>query len=277
MRLCRFDDDRLGWVADGVVRDVTAVLARLPAVRWPLPSADPLWRDLAGLRAPLEEAARRAPPVPLGEVRLRSPVARPGKILAIRRNRGNGTSARPDVFLKATSAVAGPAEGIRLPSLGRACDCELEVALIIGRSTATLPPGNPLATVAGCCLALDLAVAGDEDRGLRKSADTFCVLGPWVSELADLPDLRSMALALSVDGALRQSGRLADQPFAAAQIVAYLASFMTLHPGDVVLAGCPAPPIGIAANSVLRACGTGLGEMEVRVHAAGGLGDSGLR
>lgn len=277
MRLCRFDDDRLGWVEDGSVRDVTAVLAQLPAVRWPLPAADPLWRDLAGLRAGLEESARRSPPIPPGHVRLRSPVARPGKILAVRRNRGGAAPARPDVFLKAPSAVAGPDDGIRLPSLGRACECELEVALVIGRSTASLPPGKALAAVAGCCLALDLAVAGDEDRGLRKSADTFCVLGPWFSELSDLPDLRSLALELSVDGVVRQSGRLADQPFAAAQIVAYLASFMTLHPGDVVLAGCPAPAIEVVANSVLRACGTGLGEMQVRVHAADGEREGGLR
>lgn len=270
MRLCRFDQDRLGWVEDGAIRDVTPVLGRLPALRWPLPDSDPLWGSLGALRASLEAEAGNAARIPAAEPRLRSPVARPGKILAVRRNRGAAAGPQPDVFLKAPSAVAGPGDGIRVPALGRRVECELELALVIGRIAASVTAGEALSAVAGCCLALDLAVAGDEDRGLRKSADTFCVLGPWVSELGDLPDLGELELVLAVNGEPRQRGSVGGQPFSPARVVSHLSSFVTLHPGDVVLAGCPAPAVEVAPGDLLEASGGSLGAMTVRVRGSGG-------
>lgn len=268
MRLCRFDDDRLGWVDGDGVRDVTGALDRLPSWRWPLPAADPLWAGLDALRAGILAAAARTAPVPLERVRLGCPVPRPGKILAVRRNRGPRAGDRPDVFLKAPSAVAGPADELRVPRLGRAVECELELALVIGRPTFAVPADEALAAVAGCCLALDLAVAGEEDRGLRKSLDGFCVLGPWVTEPSDLPALGSLELSLTVAGERRQGGRLGDQPFDAAAIVAYLASLMTLQPGDVLLTGCPSAAIVVQPGDVLQAACAALGDMQVEVRPA---------
>ncbi len=258
MRLCRFDDDQLGWVADGHVHDVSRVLERLPALRWPLPAGDPLIAALDELRAPLAAEAGRAAPIPLERVTLRSPVPRPGKIVAARRNRGESTSATPDLFLKASSSVAGPGDGIRPPPLARPIECELELAVVIG-------PGSPQPAIAGYCLALDLAVGGDEDRGLRKSADTFCILGPWLTTLEEAPDPASITLELEVAGELRQRGRIADQPFAPAQVVDYASRFVTLQPGDVILAGSPAPSSIVRPGEVLLSRSTGLGPMQTRV------------
>lgn len=262
MRLCLFDDDRLGWVANGAVRDVSRVLEQLPGVRWPLPSFDPLIAALDELRTPLAAAAERAEPIPLARVLLRAPVPRPGKIVAVRRNRGGAAGPVPELFLKAPSSVAGPGDGIRLPPLDRRVECELELALVIGA-------GHPQPAIAGFCLALDLAISGDEDRGLRKSADTFCILGPWLTTADDAPDPASLTLELEVAGQLRLQGRVADQPFTPPQVVAYASRFVSLRPGDVILAGCPAPSIGVGPGESLRARAGGLGEMRVRVLPAG--------
>lgn len=261
MKLCRFDDDRLGWVADGHVCDVSRVLERLPAVRWPLPAGDPLISALAGLRAPLAAEAARGAPVPIERVILRAPVPRPGKIVAVRRNRGEAAGAVPDLFLKASSSVAGPGDGIRPPPLGRPIECELELALVIGA-------GCSRPSIAGVCLALDLAVSGEEDRGLRKSAETFCILGPWLTTMDEAPDPATLALELEIAGELRQRGRIADQPFAPARVVDYVSRFVTLQPGDVILGGCPAPSTRIDAGDRLRARASGLAEMTVSVLAA---------
>lgn len=260
MKLCRFDDDRLGWVADGHVRDVSRVLQRLPAVRWPLPAGDPLIAALDALREPLAMEAARATPIPIERVVLRAPVPRPGKIVAVRRNRAGSSGAVPDLFLKASSSVAGPGDGIRPPPLGRPVECELELALVIGA-------GSPQPTIAGFCLALDLAVSGEEDRGLRKSADTFCILGPWLTTADEAPDPATLWLELEIAGELRQHGRIADQPFVPAQVLDYVSRFVTLLPGDLILGGSPAPSSVVRPGEFLLSRGSGLGHMQTRVQA----------
>ncbi len=131
MRLARYDDDRLGVVEGERVRDVSAVLERLPALRWPLPLGDVLIARLEDLRPEIARLAADAPAKPLAEVRLLSPVANPSKIIAAPVNyQKHLDEARADaaihhgaelktidhygLFLKANSALVGPGEGIRL-------------------------------------------------------------------------------------------------------------------------------------------------------------------
>src|SRR5262249_36341721 len=81
MKLCRYDDNRLGIVRGRQVHDVTPVLDRLPSVRWPLPLGDLLIGALPQLRAELERAADSASTIDIDKVRLLSPVANPTKII----------------------------------------------------------------------------------------------------------------------------------------------------------------------------------------------------
>src|SRR3954465_511008 len=81
MRLCRYNDNRLGVVKGAAVHDVTTVLDRLPAVRWPFPVGDQLIEALPRLRAAFDEAAARAPGKDIASVKLLSPVANPTKII----------------------------------------------------------------------------------------------------------------------------------------------------------------------------------------------------
>src|SRR5688500_18934950 len=82
MRLCRFDDDRLGVVDGAHVRDVTAALDVLPQPRYPLPGHDLLIANLDKVTARARALAADAPALPLASVRLLSPVANPGKLVA---------------------------------------------------------------------------------------------------------------------------------------------------------------------------------------------------
>jgi 2,4-didehydro-3-deoxy-L-rhamnonate hydrolase len=82
MHLCRFDDDKLGLVDGDVVCDVTEALDIVPTVRWPLPAGDPMIAQLDQLRKRIKQIAAEAPKYPLADVRLLSPVANPGKIMA---------------------------------------------------------------------------------------------------------------------------------------------------------------------------------------------------
>jgi len=65
MKLCRYDDDRLGVVREQTLYDVTAALDVLPQVRYPLPRVDPLIAHLAQVREAIERLLPTAKARPL--------------------------------------------------------------------------------------------------------------------------------------------------------------------------------------------------------------------
>ncbi len=81
MKICRFDDDRLGLVEGGQVADVTEALGAIPSSRWPAPHGDALIANLDAVRAGIERVSGTASRVPVTQVRLLSPVANPTKII----------------------------------------------------------------------------------------------------------------------------------------------------------------------------------------------------
>src|SRR5437016_13929501 len=81
MKICRFDDNRLGAVAEDGIRDVSEVLSKLPRVSYPFPRHDALVAHLDQLRPEIDKAAKSARPTPLEKVKLLSPLANPGKII----------------------------------------------------------------------------------------------------------------------------------------------------------------------------------------------------
>lgn len=265
MKLCRFDDDRLGLVRGACVHDVTAALEALPCVRWPLPRHDPLIARLPALRPAIEAQAGRSPPLPLHGRVLRSPVANAGKIIAARRNYPPGPAATADLFLKATSSVAGAGEGIDLGVSGRSCKHEIELAVVIGATAAAVDPGRAMACVAGYCIGLDMTLSGEEDRGLRKSADTFTILGPWLTTADEVPDTGVLEIELAVGGQVRQRGSTGDMLLGPAALISAASRLVTLHAGDILLTGSPAGAAPVIGGNVLDCRIGGLGSMQVAV------------
>jgi 2-keto-4-pentenoate hydratase/2-oxohepta-3-ene-1,7-dioic acid hydratase in catechol pathway len=72
-----------------------------------------------------------------------------------------------------------------------------------------------------------------------KGYDTFCPLGPWITTHQELDEVASLAIRTSLDGELRQDGNTKDLIFTIPEIVAYISSYTTLLPGDVILTGTP--------------------------------------
>src|SRR5215471_3777716 len=222
MRLARFDDNRLGLVDGDCLRDVTAALAVLPSVRYPVPQGDLL---IAQLDAVLNRACALAPAspvVPLNSVALRSPVANPGKVIGAPVNyqqhldevRGDAqlhhdnainSIHRAGLFLKAASSVVGAGDGVALAMLDRRTDHEIELAVVIGRRARHVSRVDALTYVAGYCIGLDITIRGSEERSLRKSIDSYTVLGPWLVTADDVGSPDDLDLCLSVNGDERQA------------------------------------------------------------------------
>ena len=168
MRLCRFGDGRLGVVDGVVVRDVTAALEVLPAYRYPLPTHDVVIANLGAVKARICQILKDAPVMPLADVRLLSPVANPGKIIAapvnyqahleevkvdpqLHQNKTGHTLTIQSaaLFLKATSSLVGAGEGIVIRHPDRRNDHEVELVVVIGRTADRVSKQHAMAHVAG--------------------------------------------------------------------------------------------------------------------------------
>jgi 2-keto-4-pentenoate hydratase/2-oxohepta-3-ene-1,7-dioic acid hydratase in catechol pathway len=285
MRLCRFDENRLGVVSGDALRDVTGALAKLPAVGYPFPLHDALIAHLERLRPEIERLAAQAEPRPLERVRLLSPVANPGKVIAAPVNykkhleealadkgihHGNLVQEihKAGMFLKAPSAVVGPGEGVRLVHLDRRNDHEVELAVVIGRQGRNIRKEDAMAHVAGYCIGLDMTIRGPEERSLRKSPDSYCVLGPWLATRDEIDDPGRLGVSLRVNDELRQEANTSDLILGVAELIAWGSSFYTLHPGDVLLTGTPQGVGPVRPGDVMSASIERIGTMRVAVSAA---------
>jgi 2-keto-4-pentenoate hydratase/2-oxohepta-3-ene-1,7-dioic acid hydratase in catechol pathway len=289
MKLCRFNNNRLGVVEGETVKDVTAALDALPQVRYPLPWHDPLIANLAGVAARARTLAADAPAVPLASVSLLSPVANPGKLIAAPVNyqkhldevRGDSqihhgnvahtiTIQSAGLFLKATSSLVGPGEGVALRKLDRRTDHEVELAVVIGTEARNVAAANALEYVAGYSIGLDITIRGSEDRSFRKSPDSYSVLGPWLVTADEIPDPGSLDLQIAVNGEQRQQSNTRYLILGVAELLELASSFYTLYPGDVIYTGTPEGVSPIEPGDHIVATIQRVGTMQVAVRAAEG-------
>jgi 2-keto-4-pentenoate hydratase/2-oxohepta-3-ene-1,7-dioic acid hydratase in catechol pathway len=290
MRLARFRNNGSGGPGVGMIdgdclRDVSAALDVLPSCRYPLPGIDLLVANLAGISDRIRTLLPSAPAIPLAEITLLAPVANPGKIVAApvnyqkhldevrgdeglhHQNQINGIH-KAGLFLKATSALAGAGEGIALRKLDRRNDHEVELAFVIGRTAQSVSRRDALNYVAGYAIGLDITIRGSEERSLRKSADSYAVLGPWLTTADEVGSPDDLELRLSVNGELRQCSRTSHLTFGVAALVEFASSFFTLYPGDVFFTGTPEGVGPIVPGDVIDAAIERVGSMQVHVRAA---------
>jgi 2,4-didehydro-3-deoxy-L-rhamnonate hydrolase len=282
MRLCRFDDNRLGLVeGDGargatLVRDVTAALNELPAYRYPFPPGDMLIANLERVSARARELAKSAAPIPIEALQLLSPVANPSKIIGAPMNYRTGQDEAAiaaamsiGLFLKANGSLAGPRDGIALRMMERQIDYEIELGVVIGKPASRVKREDALRHVAAYAVALDITPHGKEERSLRKSCETYTVLGPWLVTADEIPDPSKLNLQLHVNGETRQQGSTSQMIRDVPGLIEYASSFYTLHPGDIFLSGTPAGVGPLKPGDELVATIEKIGTMKVSVRALG--------
>lgn len=284
MRLCRFNENRLGLIRGNHVCDVTEALEQLPVLRWPFPPGDQLIAHLDQLRPVMEQLAETAARVDSDAVTLLSPVANPGKILAAPVNYqkhleesradqgihyGNEVKTIHDygLFVKASSALVGPGEGVVVDRPERRTDHEAELAVIIGAGGRRIAQADAMQHVAGYAIGLDMTIRGTEDRSYRKSLDSFAVLGPWLVSTDEISDPGNLDFHLKVNGELRQSSNTRHLIFDISKLIAYASAAFTLHPGDIIMTGTPEGVGPVAPGDLLAVWIDRIGSMEVAIRA----------
>ena len=285
MKICRFNDNRLGLVQGDQVLDVTAALDALPAYRYPLPSTDQLITNLDMLKPHILEAAKSAKAVPASQVAFLSPVANPGKVVAAPVNyKAHLEESRNDpgisfnrkvieiqtigLFLKATSSIVGASEGVAITFDDRRNDHEIELVAVIGKPARNVSKDEALDYVAGYCIGLDMTIRGQEERSLRKSLDTFSVLGPWMVSADEFGAPDHQQMVLTVNGEPRQNANTRDLILTVRDLISWASTFYTLQPGDILMTGTPEGVNRVVAGDVIDASIEGIGAMKVKVRAA---------
>lgn len=285
MKICRFDNDRLGLVEGESVLDVTAALDIVPAVRWPAPPGDALIANLDNVRDEIDRLAPNAPARDIADVRLLSPIANPTKVIGAPVNYStHADEAKADtgihhgqkiksideygLFLKASSALVGPSEGVALRFTDRRNDHEAELAVIISRTVDNITRGQAFSAVAGYAIGLDMTVRGSEDRSFRKSIDSYAVLGPWLVTADEIDEPGNLDFELSVNGETRQKSNTSQLIYDIPRLIEYATSFYTLHPGDIIMTGTPAGVGPVSDGDVMVVEFERIGRMEVGVRAA---------
>lgn len=282
MKLCRFNDNRLGVVEGDTVFDVSAALDALPPVRWPYPLGDALCANLNALRPRIESEKKAAPRFHLGDLRLQSPVANPSKIIGAPvnykkhldeaqadKNINFGTDIKSidyyGLFLKANSSLVGPGEGVAVHFPERRTDHECELAVIIGSPGKNIAREKARDHVAAYAIGLDITVRGTEDRSFRKSVDSYSVLGPWMVTKDEIADPNRLDLELTVNGLTRQKSNTRFLIYDVEALIAYASTFYTLLPGDIIMTGTPEGVGPLAPGDTVVATVQGIGAMTLSV------------
>jgi len=155
----------------------------------------------------------------------------------------------PVMFTKATSAIIGPNDTVRIPRGSTKTDWEVELGIVIGTAAKYVSEADAPAHIAGYCVINDVSEReyqlerhGTWDKG--KGCDTFGPLGPWLVTPDEVGDAGALHMWLEVNGHRYQDGTTATMVYKPAFLVSYLSQFMTLHPGDVITTGTP-PGVGM--------------------------------
>ena len=265
MKYCRFQLDRTahyGLVESVAGHDeITRLLLQAPQTSE---------GDVEGL------PSRRMDRIPLEQASLLAPV-RPSKIVCVGRNYrehvaelGNEIPAEPLLFFKPPSSLQRPGGVVVLPAASNRVDFEGELALVIGRRTRNLKPeDNWRETLRGFTLANDISARDLQRKDVQwaraKGFDTFCPVGPVVSDELDLD--AGVTLETRVNGELRQQASTNDLIFSVPILLCHISAAFTLEPGDLILTGTPSGVGPLKPGDRVEVSVAGLGVLANTVEA----------
>lgn len=157
---------------------------------------------------------------------------------------GSTLPPEPLVFNKATSALNGPCDIIKIPRGSTKLDWEVELGVIIGKEASYVSKADALDHIAGYCVINDVSEREfQKTRGGQwikgKSAPTFGPVGPYIVTTDEISDPQNLNLSCSVNGEIKQNSNTSDMIFTVAEIISSMSQYFTLRVGDIIATGTP--------------------------------------
>jgi 2-keto-4-pentenoate hydratase/2-oxohepta-3-ene-1,7-dioic acid hydratase in catechol pathway len=249
VKIVLFDDNCPGVLQGDVVVDLTGFIpgSSSTAGRGQR-MVERLITSFDALRPYLESQLARLPRRELRSVRLRSPLPRPGKIMAMALNYNeyvSGEAYPPAGFFKSPDSVLDPEGTCELPpDAFQVCHHEAELVAVIGRRADRVTPDEALKYVFGYTCGVDVSARFGTSTGIEmvntllgKSYAGFSPLGPAIATPDEVGSPEELRVRLWVDGELRVDYGTEDMGNNVAQCIAYFSARTPLNPGDVIFLG----------------------------------------
>ncbi len=187
---------------------------------------------------------------------------------------GDPDRAPPFFFSKPADAVVPGGGTLAFPSETQSLHHEVELVVAIGRAGRDIAPEQALDHVYGYAVGLDMTRRDLQAEAKRlgrpwafaKGFDESCPISPIVPA-SHCGHLRAGAITLSVNGAPRQAGDLAQMIWSVPDAIAFLSRFVALAPGDLIMTGTPAGVGPVRPGDVVTGACAGVGDVTVTYQA----------
>ena len=245
MKLVFFDDFKLGVIRDNQVVDVRGAVSGITHSS-PQDLINKIIADFDKYRGDIQNVADSGSGISVDQVRLRSPMPKPGNIVCMAVNyMEDGTRSEPapiNAFHKSPNSVIGNRDTMVLPDAPATIfEGEAEMALIIGKHASNVKPENAYEHIFGYMGFIDGSARGLPPAGntfyQMKSRDTFAPMGPWLVTADEIDDPLNLSVKLWVNEELKQTYNTSDMAHKIPRIIEWVTSIHDLEPGDVVATG----------------------------------------
>lgn len=233
-----------------------------------------------------QAAAGLKPDLSLSDIRFQPPIPAPEKIICVGVNYpdrnaeykdGQDAPQYPSLFPRFPRSFVGHGEAILRPKVSKALDYEGELAIVIGKAGRHVASNTALSHIAGLTLCNEGTVRdwvrhGKFNVTQGKNFDGTGSLGPWLVPYVSEEQIADIRLTTKVNGELRQDDRTSRMIFDIRYLIAYISTFTTLVPGDVIVTGTPTgagarldPPQYLQPGDVVEVEAEGIGTLQNRV------------
>jgi acylpyruvate hydrolase len=248
--------------------------------------------DVGELLASGEDWAMRAlsieplATVALGDADYAPLVVRPEKIVCVGANYrdhvaevGMALPEHPTLFAKFQRSLVGAFDDIVLPPNSACADWEVELGVVVGRTLRDAGEAEALDAVAGYTVFNDVTMRDWQLRTTQflqgKTFEGTTPVGPFLVTPDEVDHARDLELTCHVDGVCMQRSSTSQLVFSVGHVLAYISSFITLVPGDLIATGTPSgvggarkPPVYLRDGQTLSSQIEGLGHQANRCRSA---------
>jgi 2-keto-4-pentenoate hydratase/2-oxohepta-3-ene-1,7-dioic acid hydratase in catechol pathway len=227
-----------------------------------------------------DEGAERPVDFATGEFRYAPPLSKPEKVICVGVNfpdrneeykDGQAAPGNPSLFIRFPRSFTGHESPLVRPKASRQLDYEGEIAIVIGKAGRHIAERDALSHIA----ALTLCNEGTLRDWVRhakfnvtqgKNFDASGAMGPWLVPFDSEEQIADIRLTTRVNGELRQEDRTSRMIYGFRKLIAYITTFTTLVPGDIIVTGTPTgagarldPPRWLVPGDVIEVEADGIG------------------
>jgi 2-keto-4-pentenoate hydratase/2-oxohepta-3-ene-1,7-dioic acid hydratase in catechol pathway len=247
---------RPGLMTDGGIVDLSPVTSVIDTGS-PQQLMEQIIDSFEDLRPEFEQLASNALPLPIGFVRIRPPLPRPGKIICCVSNYWEHASRDPrplNMFLKNPDAVIGHGDTVVLPEFTDqkmygdgpgpyVFQHEAELGLVLKGPAKNVKRDNWQKAVFGYTGMIDVSARAEgrstwrQGSWMGKSFDTFAPIGPCITTADEIPDPNRLRVRFYNNGELYHDYVTDDMEHKVPELIEFASGIMTLHTGNLIACG----------------------------------------